>query len=371
MVSLYHSFHFFHNKIQQHSFRQEVVNMVNENLYTMLKSKLKVCYLTSKKDEIVVRCPFCGDSKKTAYKGHFYIQNKAPYKYFCQKCTSRGILTETVLRKLSVDDFQAYQLVKTSYTNYQKGLTKKYGKDIRSFTNKEMNFIPAQLGVAEMEKISYLNKRLGINITYNDLDKFKIILNLTDFIKTNNLPTLDFIKTPKALDLFNKLQKYCIGFLSLDNNIIVFRSIVDEKITGFRYFNFSLFPDAVETKKFYTFKKKLDLSKPEHTIIMTEGIIDLIGVYNHIMGKDDNPLYISNNGKSFMFILDYLSGLSIMNVNINVYSDIDVNLKFYEDVLERNRLAKFNGMSIYYNQLEKDYGTTKDRILLSSPIDLH
>jgi hypothetical protein len=338
-------------------------------LYKYLKSKLKVCRLTGKKDEIIIRCIFCGDSQKDPNKGHFYIQNKPPYKYYCQRCTSKGIVNASLLQKLNVSDYEIVSMINKSFIEYQKKLTFKYGNEINYFSNRKINFYPNQYTQLENKKINYIEKRLGIDLVESDLETYKMVLNLKDFLNNNKIDIKKRIKNDRDKKLLNNLQNHCVGFLTTDKNTIIFRSL-DEKKTGFRYHNYSLFPDAIDSKKFYTIKKKLDLSESEHKIILTEGILDIIGVYNHIYNKDNRPLFISNNGKSFLFVLDYLASLSLLNVDIEIYSDKDVGLNFYKYVINENRLAKFNGIKVFYNQIDKDYGVIKSKISLSQGTNL-
>jgi hypothetical protein len=338
-------------------------------LYNYLKPKLKVCRLTGKKDETIIRCIFCGDSAKDPFKGHMYIQNKAPFKYYCQRCTSKGIVNQNFLLKLNVTDYELIAKVNKSLADYQKKLSYKYGNEINYFNNKVLDFLPKAYTGLENSKIKYVQDRLGIELEEDDLDRYKMIVNFKDFLQHNRIDISKRVKTPRDNELFAKLQNHCVGFLSTDKNTIVFRSL-DEDKTGFRYHNYSLFPDAIDSKKFYSIKKKIDLSLSEHKIIMTEGILDIIGVYNHIFNKDDEPLYISNNGKSFLFVLDYLASLSLLNVDIEIYSDKDVNLKFYEYVMKENKLAKFNGINVFYNQIDKDYGVMREKIKLSQAVKL-
>jgi len=333
-------------------------------LYNYLKPKLKVCRLTGKKDEIAVRCVFCGDSMKDLYMGHMYIQNKPPYKYYCQKCNARGIMNAHVLQLLNVTDYEVVNMVNKSMRNYQKSLAYKYGSEINYFSSQKLNFFPNQYTTLENDKIQYIENRLGIMLEERDIDKYKIITNLKDFLSNNKIDITKRLQSFRDKELFVNVQNYCVGFLSTDKNTIIFRSL-DEQKTQFRYNNYSLFPDAIDSKKFYTIKKNLDLSLSEHKIVMTEGILDVIGVYNHIYKKNDEPLYVANNGKSFLFILDYLASLSLLNVDIEIYSDKDVNLKFYEYIMRENRLAKFNGINVFYNQIDKDYGVSKSKILLT------
>lgn len=78
-------------------------------LYDCLKKKLKVCKLTTSKDEINIRCPFCLDSIKDPFKGHMYIENNPPFRYFCQRCNASGRVNIKFLNKLDVEDFRIYK----------------------------------------------------------------------------------------------------------------------------------------------------------------------------------------------------------------------------------------------------------------------
>lgn len=344
--------------------------MNNNLLYSHLKSKLRVCGLSGKKDEIFIRCIFCGDSTKDPNSAHFYIMNRAPYKYYCQKCHSSGIITSNFLSRLKIADYNLISHINEANISYKKKLSYKYGSEINYFNNdKIINFYPNQYTELENKKIRYLSDRLKIDFVESDLEKYKIVLNPIDFFKNNNIDITKRIKNNKQKNLFKKVQEHSIGFLTADKNTIICRSL-DPKITGFRYHNFSLFPDMVESKKLYALKKKLDLSESEHKIIMTEGIIDLIGVNNHIYNKDDKPLYVSGNGTSFLLVLDHLASLSLLNVDIEIYSDKDVTLDFYKYIIKNNRLARFNGLNIFYNKIVKDYGVEKSKIELTKGITL-
>ena len=61
----------------------------------------------SGKHEILMKCPFCGDSKDTKTK-HFYVSivEGKPHFYNCFKCGEKGILNSKVLRKLSIYDIE-------------------------------------------------------------------------------------------------------------------------------------------------------------------------------------------------------------------------------------------------------------------------
>lgn len=343
-------------------------------LYKALKGKLKVCKLTGDQKEINIRCPFCKDSVHDPYKGHFYIQNHAPYKYFCQRCQSSGIVNSELLEMLSCDDYALINNMQREYTEYKRKVRIKYGETL-SFLSKRRIIYPL-VKTTQLNKREYINDRLGINITDEDSYKYKIIYSLNDFMKQNGLEKLLNKKFNDELEQykFNKkienLEKNCVGFLSSDKSTIVFRSLDKEK-AGFRYSNFTIFPE-IDSKKTYTISNNLDLNNDTFNIHISEGIFDIIGVYNHVQNSNmnSNDLFIANAGKSYCVTANFIKKLSILNANINIYSDSDVDVKFYKDMLRLEPLFKLNGINIYYNNKGKDFGVSKDKIFLSTKIEL-
>ena len=91
-------------------------------LYDYLRKNLRVCKLTSRHDEINIRCPFCLDSQKDAFKGHFYIQNQEPFKYYCQRCGASGRVNNRLLEMLSVDDYGVIKEIQNADKVYKKKL---------------------------------------------------------------------------------------------------------------------------------------------------------------------------------------------------------------------------------------------------------
>lgn len=336
-------------------------------IYEYLKTKLPIVYITTTGDETNIRCPFCGDSTKDPRHAHLYINNKEPFKYFCQKCSTSGIVDEKFLSMLNLYDPEIFNYVKKAKHKYLKSINTKYNGTFFGYFNKELDFTPDKLEKIEMKKLNYINKRLGINIQNNeDLAKFKIILNVENFFEKNKIQQNKYYQA--NLKMLN--QNY-IGFLSNDRNMISFRNLyensnkprcINKKIYNENYF---------QSRKFYSIENYLNIERTVYNIYLAEGIFDILGVYFHIYNgtMNDNDLFFACNGKSYNLVLNYLKSLAILNCNINIFSDNDVSIKTFSDLMKRNEIAKFNGMNIFYNKMEKekDFGVTKDRILLSDP----
>lgn len=338
----------------------------DKTIYEYFKKNLSVCMITTDQSETVIRCPYCGDSIKEHH-AHLYIHNNPPFKYFCQKCSTTGIVDSKFLRDVSLYDPDIVDFVSESKSNYLKDLNKKYGNNFLEIFNKEFDILPNQYTKIEINKLKYINNRLGININNNDMiKKYKIILNLKDFFENNDLQMNKFYKTN-----IKKLQNNYVGFLLNDNNMICFRNIKEDD--NERYINKKIYSENIfQSRKFYSIGNTIDLSNRTYNIVLTEGIFDILGVYNHIYNcnQNNNDIFISCNGKSYNFVLNYLQSLSILNTDIKIYSDNDVTKEKMMDLVKYNKLIKLNGATVYYNLLNKDCGVTKDKIEISEGIQI-
>ena len=339
-------------------------------LYEKLHSTLPFCKLNSAGTEINIRCHTCGDSVKDPYKGHVYIQNYSPYKHYCQKCQTSGVVNKEFLEALQCDSYSLISNIQKEYAAYQKKIKIKYG-DTLAFLNSKKIIFSKPICKNDYNKKEYIENRLGVKIDDNDIIKYKMIFSIKKFLKDNNINIIE--KSQNNKDFLRKietLERHCIGFLSTDKSTIIFRSM-DKTKTGYRYHNFTIFPE-LDSKKTYTIANELDLTSKLFTVYITEGVMDLLGVYNNITDKqlDNHTIYIANAGKSFIVTSNLLKRMSILNANINIYSDSDVDIKFYKDLIKVDPFYEMNGINIYYNNRGKDFGVCKNEIELSNEIQL-
>jgi len=341
--------------------------MYDLTLYEYLKPNLKVCYLTVRKDETVIRCPFCGDSNEWNH-AHFYINNTPPFKFYCQRCNTTGVFSKELLNTLNLFSKDMSMYLVKSVNDYKLKINRKYGNSYLNYFNnkKEPIVLPKQFNELELKKKKYFEDRLGFELNDYNIKKYRIILNLRDYFELNDIKITDINKKT----LIYKLDISSIGFLLNDHNTICCRYL---NPTDKRYFNLKIFDEEIMiSKKFYSIQNKLDLQQPVFNINLTEGIFDIVSVFHNIYDEklNINDIFISVNGKSFDFVLNHLMKLGVLNADINIYSDNDVNKKFFNKLKANNILSKFNGLNIYYNKKEneKDFGVTKDRIILNTPL---
>lgn len=348
--------------------------MYDFSIYNELKKHLKVCRLTSSKDETICRCPYCGDSVKDKSHAHFYISNKPPFKYYCQRCNAKGVFNNNVAMKLKITDTSVLTYINKCNIEYKKQQNYKYTTDVQFLSNKRYNYSVNDLTDNYIDKLIYFRDRLGLDVNddnYNEvLNRYKIILNLTEFLNNNKLSHLlsTRFKYESQKQILNDVDKRFIGFMALDNNFITFRNVYDDEP---RYRNVRLIlDDADSNKKIYTISNDIDLKEPIFNVYITEGVFDIIGVYNNVVPNNhsNTDIFVAANGKSHLLIFNTLLSMGIVNCNFHIYSDRDVNIDFYKKIKQNNRLLNLNGASIYYNELSKDTGTTKDKIKISKPI---
>jgi hypothetical protein len=329
---------------------------LGEKLFDLLKKKLSVCKRNNSFTEAIIRCPYCGDSEKNIRDGHLYIKLKEPFPFFCQRCNTDGLFGPTALKDLSIYNSEI------STELYKVGKNCKYNIGKKSHTvnlHKKKFQLPAPSENFQ-NKMDYLNERIGMNITAKEaVTSYKTIFSIEDYLSLNEI---NFVTEEESV--LEKLEKYGIGFLSADQTFINFRSTVDPNKSGFRYHMYSIFEPSEESKRFYTINSQIDLMNPVLNVHVAEGVLDIVGVHQHLFnGKFlKDHVFMAVNGKGFNRIFQYLSRLGFLNLNVEIYSDADVNLNFYKYMKTESILLKDTRIKVLYNKLEKDYGVHADKI---------
>ena len=341
-------------------------------LFEYLKDKVYPIYLTVRKDETTIRCPICGDSTKSNMSAHCYIKNSAPFPYYCHKCSSHGFVDDKFLLKLNTYDAKMNSYLSASYNDYLKTLNKKYGSSMRDYINqKELIIMPNNMGELETKKLEYISNRFGRKLNKQDIQDFRIILNLLDFYNNNKIDISKF--DARKLNQLDNLNSNYVMFLLNDKNMINCRNMNPTNKKD-KFHKLRIFDDTKDqSRRFFSIKNDIDISSRVFTINMTEGIFDIASIFFNLNNgiKKDNELYIANNGTGYLFPLEYLQSMGILNANINIYSDSDVSLDDLRKKLKYNRLIKFNNANVFYNQYAKDgikdFGVDKDKIIVSPP----
>ena len=346
---------------------------VDLSLYTYLKNsqRVPIVRLTMRKDETIIRCPFCGDSTKSDQHAHLFIHNEPPYKFFCHLCESSGY-GNTLLRRLDLDNPDLILKINSAYEKMSSQYNIKFGgSSILSGSKRSFRLFPEKFSEVELRKIAYFNSRLNVTMSNKDINLFRYILNLEDFLNHNGFKRENLVAKLSDADIAYLNENYAM-FLTTSGTDIICRAMTNDLVPKSkfkRYYRLSLTPN-LDDISCYTLKNEIDVSKSVHNIYLTEGIWDIIGVYymrNRQMS--DSDVYLASNGKGYLKSLQYITNLGLLNANISIYSDSDVKLADYRRFLQHSLLCKFNNVNIYYNQNYgyKDFGVSKDLINLSPP----
>ena len=309
---------------------------------TILKKK-KPSYRTSNNREIRVRCPYCGDSRKDASQAHFYIQTSAPYKYYCQKCTISGALNFNTLKDLGMYDSD----LAVAILEENKSLRNKSGGKV-TFAKKHL-IIP-KVKDENNPATQYFNSRYQREYSASYItDRFKAITEPIEFFNKNRIIMPNYYDFEKS-----------IGFLSADHSHIIFRDISGTQSK--RYHNLAI-QETPDASKIYNISTEIDLLNDETTLVISEGVFDIIGVYENFYPKCENMIFSAACGKSYNSVIEQYIRRGFLNLKIIIYSDSDVDPGFFKNLRTQNPYID-HPITVFYNTLEKDFGVPSHRISL-------
>jgi DNA-directed RNA polymerase subunit RPC12/RpoP len=313
--------------------------------------------------EYIVECPYCGH---TSTHPHLYIKidladEKSPMVYKCMKCNEAGLVNRDMLGDLGIfldseDDEELDNLNKKAKHRRPNNLQI---EDYTPIIHKDT--------VVARKKLEYFNERMGSHIEFKDAYHYNMILDIYEFLKTNNIASTPTV-SPKMMDI---VQKNYIGFLLHDRNTVVCRNIYpDEK---FRYFKFKLNPNNT-TSSFYCIKDDLQLLYTGDVHIhIAEGVFDILGVLlntENIVADNwiESQVLIATCGFGYKNILRHLltSGINT-GLHLHIYADADKT--DYDQRKEYIQYKEwFDRIIIHRNELEKDFGVKRSYIKQFSKI---
>lgn len=294
-------------------------------------------------EEIIVRCPYCGDSKKHTNKGHFYIGTKYNlFFYQCKRaeCSAVGLLNRNTLEALGIIDIELFaKLTKHNNEHRNNSVITIYTKPNDRFSTYNFD----KFKYLFKNKMDYLTNRL-YNEDEIDLNKYRVIFSPINFIETFNLELENL--NPRLLQ---KLEHEAIGFLNGNGSCISFRYIHNNY--GYRYFKLKLSDDM----DIYTINSHIDLYKAENIEVdICEGIFDCINIKNRLYKDNPNRISVAVNGCDYINKIGYIAKVSgLINMHINIFKDSDMPNNIIHNQLKRS-IFKDN-YSIYRNSLSKDY----------------
>lgn len=307
--------------------------------------------------EVVCKCFYCSETS-----GHMYISipnGDKPSQFYCQKCRSRGWVTHKKLLEWGIyDDKMAIELINHN---------KMSSKSSKKFDSREVYTIfndyikPDDLSGA---KLRYINNRLGLELTYQDLIQNKIVLNINDVISRNGL------KLTRNFNIVNDLDQSFIGFISLDNAFCNMRRLVQPgrvyPSVDKRYVNYALYDKIDNTERFYTVPKNIDLSQQRRIQLhIAEGPFDILSIYYNLRGQSDD-IYTCISGNNYKGIIrHFITLMRLPYIEIHLYPDNDkfgsnAVMKDIAEYLKPMQIPMFVHRNVKPGQ--KDFGTSLSNI---------
>lgn len=313
-------------------------------------------------DEVVIRCPVCGDSVKNYSSTHFHIKtdlndDSMPLIYHCFRCDASGVLNADIMRDIGIYDITLNSSVKAYNKQALKSLEKKGFTKYADKVNINLPY-PQNIDLAEQKRL-YISNRLGLDLSFDELVSLKVCFNFADFLRINNINNITVSKA-----ILTKLHHNYVGFISTNNDFIQFRDI-SGKEEKFRYYNYDVFKTIDRSRNFYSIPNKVDLMTTEDiNIVLAEGVFDILGVFYHVYNNNlNNHIYSAVCGCGFASVVKYYlrKGLTGKNIHLTIFSDIDKAPDFYSQLYEEV-IGWIGSFTLCYNTKSKDCGVPKDKI---------
>lgn len=332
---------------------------LGDRLKETLLSTMPMAAPASGGNLVVFRCPFCGDSHNATSK-HFYVSlgyDGRPFLFYCHKCKESGLLSNVILMAWGIYDLD----IGIKVTNFNK--QKKFD-NYRQEESKTYNLTNILLEYNQFTeiKLKYINNRLGQNLSYEDLINLKIVLNLNDIIKANNIT-----KLTRDPSIVAQLDRSFIGFISKDNAFLNMRNLTPGKVyktIDKRWVNYNIFGKQNTKEKFYILPTQIDLNNPQRIKVnIAEGPFDILSIYFNLCNQAKHSIYCAMQGSNYINILKYiLTDLALYNIEIHLYIDNDVqpNLEMIANILAVYNIPLY----VHQNMMEgeKDFGVPIDKI---------
>lgn len=311
-----------------------------------------------------IRCVYCGDSKKSSQSTHFGIllnvdRDDVPLYYNCFRCGESGVLSSKVLKDIGIYDYEVG--AGTSSYNKFTSRTSDHGSYGNSKNKKSRLIMPlADFNMKNaFEKKTYLEGRLGVQFTFEECQKLKIVFSLGDLIRKNNISKVT-VGDHKALDL----DEHYLGFLTEGNDRIIFR----QALPGAKYKRYEKYMiyQGATGEKFYAIPTEVDLLGPDDiNIHIGEGALDALGIYKHYYKPEDlkNNIFIGTSGSDMKKVVEYfITEGFIGNVNYYIYRDAEVPSAKYKKSL-KDFLPWMQHLYVIHNTLPKgDFGVPAHEI---------
>ena len=315
--------------------------------------------------ECIIRCPYCGDSKD-ARSAHLYVgynRKKNTISYHCFKCNTEGDVGIQFFRTLGIYDSNIISLVAEFNASHGGNISfnthKGYTTDRSAIVIDPI--IPVYNTSEYIKKLNYINKRIGGNLGFPEIQAYRIVLNLLDFLSANGITTYS-----RHISIMEQLAIGFVGFLSADSTHVTLRRIVPESAVHEsiqkRYSNYTIHEDGVQM---YCIREWIDETIP-NIVCIAEGAFDILSLHYNFLYAFPNKVMFAACGKGvdpIIRFLIYKKRMSLINTTFHIFIDNDITpTDLYK--YKRSLIALGVPYHIHRNvyEGEKDYGVPKDHI---------
>lgn len=345
-------------------------NVFREEFIKAVQEAIPGAVVVSGGNQIQCRCRYCSDSKNLRSLGHMYISipfsrgKQDPVMFNCFKCNSKGIASGKVLNEWGINN----ELVLDEVDEYNGNtFDANVGKEFKTRRHTFNNFILDENVDLVQPKLDYLNNRLGQNLTVSEYISNRVVFNILDGLRYSRINK--YTRDPRILE---ELNKYFVGFLSMDGNSINLRRIVDEGIVNpgidKRYINYNIREVNGDREKYFALPLYWDLAiNPCVPIHIAEGPMDILSIYYNVRNRQPG-LYAAVGGASYLKLMEHLThNLKIWLFEMHIYPDND-NVGSEDKIKDLSSIMHYrfpyNNIFVHRNTYpgEKDFGVPMNRI---------
>lgn len=282
---------------------------------------LNVNVVSENSSHYVIRCPFCGDSRTESH-GHLYVSKSKPV-FRCVKCGKSGHVY-ALLEALNIPKTEV--LFTSEYLNSGN----KSSKQSSMFS--DYNFNVSELYEYQVE---YFKNRLGVDPS----DEFRMI------------PHGEYMHM--ASKLKSPVYSEVIPFLTYKKRKMIARIL--DKRSKFRYWSYS-FSDGGDCYIIGNKRKYSSYSKHK-TIVLAEGIFDIISVYTKkLFDIPEDSIYVATLSKAMSVGFSIAKGIALAD-KPNVILCIDNDTDYREYIGSGSKPSiQYDSIKVFRNTTGKDFG---------------
>ena len=341
---------------------------IKESIIQQL-SQLPVYIASSNGIQHTVRCPYCGDSRNPTH-GHFSIRIDPadpidPMLYNCLKCPASGIVTAQTLSDIGLE-------VDSSIISGLSKITQASCKvhKITMIKTEQYDIPVSSMTEIALDKLIYLNTRLGTNLSITECAYMDIILDIEEFMFHNKIESI-YMGNEVSRKMLRFINQHYIGFLSKNRNNIAFRYIDNLDTSGFdkpprRWLKCKINLRNMDTNSFYSPPAKIDIMYTHDiNLHIAEGPFDIISIMRHCRISDNNDYFYAVCGFGYSNILTNVIRMGLNSgINLHIYADKDKS--DFEIIQQLDKTKLLEWVSHFYihrnGSGQKDYGVPEVEI---------